>query len=344
MNLSNRVSGGILGAMIGDAMGAPTEMRTREQIIEYFDGYVKDFVIPPEDVFAKGRLPGQVTDDFSIAYYLLTEIIKSEGSITDDVAIRSIVNWSDDEEFCPRFAGPTTLQAIKAIKSGEEFDPAKEFGLVNYNNLLTNGAAMKIFPIGMLRYDSLNRIIDDVIIIAKPTHFTNLAIAGACAVACAVGEAMRDASTIESIIEAGIYGAKQGEVEAQKITGKISAGPSIERRIEWAVDIGRKATSFDELLIDISDYIGTGVWVTESVPAVFGIISYTSDTMTGIYAGVNIGSDTDTIATMVGAILGSLNGRESLPEDFINKVVMANDMNILELIYDFTKLIVNINK
>mgnify|MGYP000200249566 CR=1 FL=1 len=33
MEMNKKVLGGVLGAMIGDAMGAPTEMRTREQII-----------------------------------------------------------------------------------------------------------------------------------------------------------------------------------------------------------------------------------------------------------------------------------------------------------------------
>ncbi len=206
-------------------------------------------------------MPGQVTDDFSIAYYLLKEIVQDDGVITSELGKRSIINWSEDEEFCPKFAGPTTIMAITKLKNNEEFDPAKEFGFINYNNLGTNGASMKIFPVGLLNGRDFVKTIDDVITICAHTHFTNLAIAGACAIACAVGEAMYDDATIDSITEAGLYGAKKGNEVALERIGKVCAGPSIEKRIELAVMLGKEAKSFDELLININDYVGTGVWV-----------------------------------------------------------------------------------
>lgn len=325
----SRIWGSVYGAMIGDALGAPTEMRTRDQILEYFGGYVMSYVTPPNDVFAKGRVPGQVTDDFSIAYYLLKNLIESNLSISDELAKKSILDWANDEEYCPRFAGPTTMMAISKIRENEEFDPAKEFGLVNYNNLLTNGAAMKIFPIGLINIGNLDKVIEDTITMAKPTHFTNLALSGACAIACAVSEACLETSTIETIIEAGLYGAVKGEKRAMEVTGKISAGPSIEKRILLALEISDKSETFDELLQNLSDYVGTGVWVTESVPCVFGIISkYSNDSMKAIFSGVNIGSDTDTIATMTGAILGAYNGVESLDSNLIKVALEVNNLEI----------------
>lgn len=121
--MHDRIYGSIYGALIGDALGAPTEMRTREQILDYFGGYVKEFVAPPDDVFAKGRLPGQVTDDFSIAYYLLKEIVERNGVISEELGKSAIINWSEDEEYCPRFAGPTTMAAITKLKQGRNSIP-----------------------------------------------------------------------------------------------------------------------------------------------------------------------------------------------------------------------------
>ena len=51
--MSNKYLGCLLGAAIGDAMGAVTEMRTRKQIEEKF-GYVREFLTPPDDTFARG--------------------------------------------------------------------------------------------------------------------------------------------------------------------------------------------------------------------------------------------------------------------------------------------------
>ena len=85
MNNYNKILGGFLGAAVGEAMGASTEMRTTEQIIEYFGGYVRTFEDPPKDTFARNNMPGQVTDDFSLAYYMAHAIIKHHGSINDQV-------------------------------------------------------------------------------------------------------------------------------------------------------------------------------------------------------------------------------------------------------------------
>jgi len=339
MKIKDKIFGGIMGALVGDAMGAPTEMRTRDQIIDFFSGYVKEFINPPDDVFAKGRLPGQVTDDFSIAYYLLKEVVKDSGLITSELGKNAILNWADDLEYSSRFAGPTTMMAINKLRENLEFDPSKEFGLVNYNNLGTNGAAMKIFPVGLLNGRDFDKTIIDVINVCSHTHFTNAALSGACAIACAVGEALQDDSTIDSITDAGIYGAKHGNLKALEITKKICAGPSIERKIELAKEIGKSSNSFDQLLIDINDIIGCGIWVWESVPAVFGIINGVDNTMDAIYAGVNIGNDTDTIATMAGAILGAHFGIDSIDDKFVEVGLKVNDFELKYLSDELSKLI-----
>ncbi len=336
--MSDKIYGCVYGALIGDALGAPTEMRTREQIIEYFNGYVKTFVEPPNDVFAKGRLPGQVTDDFSLAYYLLKNLVDNNGVIDEKMSKKAVFDWADDEEFCPRYAGPTTMMAINKLKAGEVFDPSLEFGLVNYNNLLTNGAAMKIFPIGLKNKNNFDQTIEDVIEVAKHTHFTNLALAGACAIACSVGEALSDSSDIDSIIKAGLYGAKYGELRAKELTGKISAGPSIEKRILLAIEVAEKSNGFDDTLQNLSDIVGTGVWVTESVPTVYGLLKKFEEPMEAIFAGVNIGSDTDTIATMTGAILGALKGKESIDQNLVKQALEVNNLEINEYIERFIKL------
>ena len=50
--------------------------------------------------------------------------------------------------------------------------------------------------------------------------------------------------------------------------------------------------------------------------------------MEAIYAGVNIGNDTDTIATMVGGILGALNGIGSLPKEYVEVLETKNNMDL----------------
>ena len=65
-----KILGCLIGGAAGDAMGAATEIRTREQIKDFFGSYVTEFLTPPDDTFARGCSKAQITDDFSIAYGL----------------------------------------------------------------------------------------------------------------------------------------------------------------------------------------------------------------------------------------------------------------------------------
>lgn len=339
MDKKSKVLGSLYGACIGDALGAPTELRSTEQIIEHFGGYVKEFVKAPNDTFARGRKIGQVTDDFSMMYYILKSLIKAEGVVTEKVLEESVIAWGEDEEFFENFAGPTTRAAIENIKSGKptDIDP---YGLINFNAKATNGAAMKVAPVAMLAKGDLDKAVEYAYLVAKPTHYNSLSISGAAAVACAITKAMEQNTTLEDVIEAAIYGARKGEklgIEHKH----ISAGGNVTRKIELAVELGKKAESFEQVLRDIGDYIGTNWQVVESVPAVFGILAGTNgDTMEAIYAAVNIGGDTDTIASMIGAILGALNGIESIPFKFIETVIEANDtLAVKETVERFAEIV-----
>lgn len=326
--MKDKILASIVAACAGDAMGAATEMRTTKQIVDKFGGYVKDFIEPPSDIFAKGRKAGQVTDDFSLAYSLIDSFIKSNGYINDETVKDALLNWADNDEYYDRFAGPTTRKALDSLKEGKFYDSQKETGLVNYNAQATNGSAMKIFPVGLFNPANVEKAIEDAIVVCKPTHFNNLSIAGATAIAASVAIALKDDATLDDVIEAGIYGARVGFEKGTKL-GNIAAGPNVEKRIKLAVKIGKETNSFEEAMTQISDLIGCGIHVSEAVPAVYGLLAaLNGSTLDCIYAAVNMGNDTDTVATMIGAICGALNGMDSLPKEYLNILNEANNYHL----------------
>ena len=80
---------------------------------------------------------------------------------------------------------------------------------------------------------------------------------------------------------------------------------------------------------DISDLIGTGLAAAEAVPAVFGLIQASFDQpMEAIIAAVNIGNDTDTIATMVGGVLGAYYGNEAFPSVYLDQLNRINRFDL----------------
>ena len=330
----NKILGCLVGAAAGDAMGAATEARSSNQIIDTFGGKVTEFIKPPNDTFGAGNQAGGFTDDFSSAYFVAKEIVDNAGVVNEEIVQNALVEWSKHAVFFDRFAGPTTRLAIKRF-AGEEVKLSE--GIKNKARQATNGAAMRISPMGLINAGDTENAIKDAVIVASVTHNNNLAISGACAVAAAVSEAVRDGSNLYDVIDAGIYGANEGE-KIGKANGNNVAGPSVVKRIKMAVDIGFGTGSIDERICNIADIIGTGLHVSETVPTAFGIIAALSgDSMRSISEAASIGYDTDTIATIVGGIVGALNGYSSFPDYYISTMENVNKLDILGLanaIYD----------
>lgn len=320
-----KILGGLLGAAAGDAMGAATETRTRKQIEEKFGGYVTDFLAPPADTFARGSKAGQVTDDFSVAYMTVKEAL-AQGKLDDETALAGLLKWADIPEFFERFAGPTTRASVRALK-GEDVD-SQGFVPCNENRRASNGAAMKSSPIALLSGGDIDKAIDYSIIAGKLTHSNNIALSGAAAIAAATAAAMKDGASLFDVVEASLYGAAKGDKIGRQI-GQTLAGASVETRIRWAVNIAMNAKNLDEAIDEIEDNIGSGLMTVEAVPAVIGLcVAAKGDPVDGICAAVNIGDDTDTVATMVGGILGTLNGADAFPEHYFKVIEQANGFRL----------------
>lgn len=338
MEMKEKILGSLLGAAIGDAMGAATELRTKEMIKERFGGTVSEIIPPPDDTFARGAKAGSVTDDFSLIYYTVKAILDNDGVIDKTAADQALLNWSEDEIFYKQYVGPTTRAAVERIK-GITTENYYDF-IVCDNAKASNGSAMKISPAGLFHPGDLDRAIEAAITICRPTHNNNLSIEGACAIAAAVSEALKDNSDVYSIVQAGFYGARRGK-ELAKGTCAVLAGPSVTKRMKLAVQLALTAESLDDATTQIADVVGSGLHISEAVPAVFGIIvAAKGDAMDAVIAAVNIGSDTDTIASMTGAVLGALNGAKAFPEKYLHLIEEVNHFNIGQMAEDITKHVI----
>ncbi len=327
--MNNKYLGCLLGAAVGDAMGSATEMRTRAQILDKF-GYVDTFIQAPDDTFARGCEIGCVTDDFSLAHDTVQTILKHQGLIDYDVAREALIYWGREDNYYLKFAGPTTKIAVRKLL-GEIVPESHGFKLCNDNGKATNGAAMKMSPIALFSHGNIDKAIKDACLINIVSHNNDISISGAGAIAAATACALQDNSSLEDIIAAGIYGAKEGE-RLGRIQGDTLAGPSVRRRIELAVELGKQDKPIEEIMDDISDIVGTGLAAAEAVPAVFGIIvACKGDPIKSILTSVNIGNDTDTIATMVGGILGAHHGSEAFPTEYLELLNRVNNYQLDEM-------------
>ena len=109
--------------------------------------------------------------------------------------------------------------------------------------------------------------------------------------------------------------------------------------MEMAIDIGLGTGTSKEKMVEIGHRIGAGLHVAEAIPSAFGIFAaYNGDAMGSIIGAVNVGYDTDTVATMSGALAGALNGADAYPSHFLPTLEKANHLEIEKLAKDLTEI------
>ncbi len=334
-SLSGRILGALTGAAAGDGMGAATEARTTAQIVACFGHPVTDFETPPPDTFGAGNVPGQATDDFSSAYFLAEAIAKNNG-VTDASAVRqALIEWSRHAVFFDRFAGPTTRLAIKRFM-GETAPPGNGVNLDSRQ--ATNGAAMRISPVGLFHPGDMDASVEDSITVTMVTHDNYLAISGACAISCAVSRALMPGADLYQVLQAARFGAAEGERRGRMVARDVP-GPSVVRRLDEALRIALGPGMPEEKMFALGRRIGAGLHVAEAVPCAVGFVAANpGDPVGAIVGAVNVGYDTDTVATMTGAIVGALYGADALPAHYLPVLEKANGLAIRKLAEEITAI------
>jgi ADP-ribosylglycohydrolase len=187
----------------------------------------------------------------------------------------------------------------------------------------TNGAAMRIAPVGLVATaDDLVALVDLVVEASRLTHYTSVAIAGAAAVAAAVSGGIGGASVTDAMALA-ISAAELGQVRGQWV-----AGAAIPRRIAWAVDLV-DPHDHDRSVRDVVELIGTSIATQESVPAAFAILAlHPDDPWQACLTAASLGGDSDTIAAITGAIAGACHGVDRWPQEAVQTVREINNLDL----------------
>ena len=323
----SKAYGCLIGVAIGDAMGSPTSFMTPDEIKSKY-GYVKDFIKPPPDhPIHAGLEAGQITDDTELTIVVAESIIK-EGKVSTEGYVNALIEWAKRRKALEtNLIGPSTKAALQKLIKGENVEEAGKLGT-------TNGGAMRISPIGIVDRRRLDQAILDTYKICLPTHGSNIAISAASAISCAVAKAFEEDFDLGSIVEAAVYGARKGF----RLGFKIPLA-SVEKRIALALDLIKDAEDADEAAKILYEYIGMGVEANEAVPSVIGIVKASGgETMKAITAAVNAGGDADTVASMVGAICGAMNGIESFPKRLVEHVEKVNKIDFKRIARELLRI------
>lgn len=314
--LFEKVLGALLGVAYGDAMGMPTSLMSPETIREKFPGGITKLLpAPAGHVIHDGLKAGQVTDDTQQTM-LLVDLFIEEGRFTRKGVARKLLEWAKSlNAFESSILGPSTLKALKMIDEGMPLEKSGSMGD-------TNGAAMKITPVGIVHPGNYDAVIEDVAEVCMPTHNTDVAISGASAIACSVSAAMAG-KDLDAVVEAFFYGIEKGSQ-----FGNRWYGASISRRTEEALKIVRTAASEQKTWRDLYDYIGTGVAMSESVPSALAlVVYYAGNPLKTAMAAANIGGDCDTVGAIAGGIAGAYSGFHVFGDEIVKLLTHVNNLD-----------------
>jgi len=323
--VSGRTSaiGALYGLAIGDALGMPTQLMSRQHIAEQF-GSIEWFEPAAADhPLARGMAAASITDDTEQALLLARLLIEGGGHVDPEAFARALVRWEDSMRARGSLdlLGPSTKRAVEAVIAGEPATESGRFGT-------TNGAAMRVTPVGIaVDTSDLDALVDRVVESCLASHNTGVAIAAASAVAAAVS------AGIDGAEQAVAFDTAVAAAEIGAARGYWIAAADVGARIRLALELADPDDQ-ERSLTRIYEVIGTSLASQESVPAAFGVLAtFPGDPWAAVRAAASLGGDSDTVAAMAGAMGGAIHGVDAYAAKARDLVARVNDLE-LDLVAD----------
>ncbi|NML49675.1 ADP-ribosylglycohydrolase family protein [Streptomyces sp. R302] len=342
--LDDRITGSLLGAAVGDALGGPVEGYTPEQIAERHGGRVTGIVGPwngdawrtarPIAPYHKGD--GHVTDD-TLMTHALVRVYERVRDHLDAYAVA--------DHLVPELMGtPVWIPELEAealplqrIFLAEKWlvarlhyghnDP-REAGT---GNIVNCGAAMYMAPVGLVNAADPHGAYAEAIDVAG-AHQSSYGREAAGVLAAAVAAACVPGATPRTVVDTALALAKDGTRAAIEA---VAEAADRHRDFESAlVPLRRAVAPYDSVG---PDYRNPGLdarrpsrlHAIEELPIALGMLLVgEGDYRRTVLGAVNYGRDCDSIATMAGAIAGALHGEAAVPAEWAKRVAEASRLDL----------------
>ena len=303
-----RVVGAVLGAAVGDALGHPTEFLSHDVIRRQFGpAGVTGFERWWE---RDGRRFAPYTDDTQMAEIVLRTLVAQGISaeamepVMEEIAT-GFARWRVDPQGGHRAPGNACMRGAGRLGAGVRW---REAGGPTDGGC---GSVMRAYPFGLLLFDDVERAEHWAVEHSRMTHQDPIALA-ACA-AMAVGVALEvQGSTPSTVLSAMVEAA-----------GRHHAGTA--RMAQAALADAHAGAGADEVLGRLEG------WAAHEAiaAAMFVVARHERDLRGALLEGANADGDSDSIATLAGALLGARLGVEALPAAWIRDVERTDELRLL---------------
>ena len=275
---------------MGDAFGAGFEGMSPDRATFHLSNLSKKF-------------SRNYTDDTDMTLALAESVVQTAGVDPEDIAKQFILHCD-----LTRGYAIGTIKAVLALRAGLKWHQVGR--MVFENGSFGNGAAMRVSPVGLFYHPDLDKIQEEAIKQANITHLHPLGQWGAVMQACCVGLAVTQNPKGPFKKEQMVTNLREvlwrGQIEYMKALNKIEELVAQKRKLQAR---------------QVVQVFGNGVEALFSVPsACYIAITYSPDFCDAVQAAISLGGDTDTIAGMVGAIVGTHVGEKGLPADWTEQL------------------------
>jgi ADP-ribosylglycohydrolase len=277
--IAERYRNVILASRVGDAMGTPTEILSAHEIEERF-GWVTEF-------------EGDGTDDSLMAAILAEALIAGGGSSgLDEWALAILRHRPDILAKRDKFF-PSVLHLVEKLDSG--YRPSE----VAFGNMPSTSSAMCIWPVALVHPGAPATAGAHAYELARLIHVGDVdhCTDAAAALAAAISAAFSPNADIASCVSA-----------ASQVIRPVS-GASFARALDDAVQLARRTRDYRTFRTEYHLAFQRPIFCDslETVPAAFGLaVLADGDVRVAVEYAANFGRDTDTIASMAGALCGAL--------------------------------------
>ncbi|MEU6572938.1 ADP-ribosylglycohydrolase family protein [Streptomyces sp. NPDC046805] len=342
--LDERITGALVGAAVGDALGGPVEGYSPDQILERHGGRVTGVVGPwngdawriarPIAPYHKGD--GHVTDDTLMTHAL----VRVYARVRDHLDAYAIADHLvPDLMTNPRWIPELEAEALplQRLFLAEKWLVARlAYGHVDpreagTGNIVNCGAAMYMAPVGLVNAGNPAGAYAEALDIAG-AHQSSYGREAAGVFAAAVAAAASPGATPGSVVDACLSLAKDGTRAAIERVCEVAAG---FRDFESALAPLREAVApYDTVGPDyrapsLAARRPSRLHTIEELPVALGMVVVAGgDYRQAVLGSVNYGRDCDSIATMAGALAGALGSR--VPEDWSKTVAEASRLDLWE--------------
>ena len=298
---ANKVRDALLGLAVGDALGVPHEFRPRHEL--------ERFPVTGMDGWGTwNRPPGTWSDDSSLCFCLAETLCS--GYDLRDLAAR-FVDWRDNgywtADGIPFSVGRAVEAAVSRLRAGTNHPASAGLRRERDNG---SGSLMRVLPaVFFVRGRSADErawITAELSSITHGHRRSQLACIFYVELAGGLlnGRSPSDAYRISAVeFSARFAGESELRYFERVLSGKLHT-------------IGRK------------DILSSGYAVDALEAAVWCLLT-TGDFRSATLAAVNLGGDTDTVASLVGGLAGIAYGAESIPPEWLS--VLARRTDIIDL-------------